>query len=356
MTHPLAPGTDEFSLYSLGTTLLRNRWRIVRWSLALGVLAALTVINKPRLYRGSASFIPQGADQTRSNLASIAGQFGVSIPTTGQSLTPDFYVTLVKAPVLLRTIALDTFTVAEMNGRRVPFLELYGIDEGSQAARLEEAVESLKSAVNVGLSKTTNIIEVTVDTKWPSVSLAITEALVRGINEFNLHTRQGQAGAERKFVEGRMSVAGDELRQAENRVADFLKANRQYTYTPETGFRSPELTAQYDRLLRDVEMKQSVYTSLNQAYEEVRLREVRDTPVITVVEPPTVPTQALPRGRVKRVLIAMVAGAIIAGVLSFVSAITARRKREGDTEVDEFLGTLTELRARVPWIGARAPR
>lgn len=352
MTNPQWGG-DEFSLFSLGTTLLRNRWRIARWSLAFGILAALSVIGKPRVYRAEASFIPQGTDAARSNLASIAGQFGISIPANTQGLTPEFYSTLVKSPVLLREVAKDTFTVAELNGRVVALPDLLEVEETSPTARLEETVRQLESIIGVSLNKATGIIEVTATTQWPSVSQGIAQRVLDGVNAFNLVTRQSQATAERKFLESRLALAAQDMREAEDRLARFLQANRQYSS-------SPELSFQHDRLAREVTMRQGVYTSLSQAYEEVRLREVRDTPVITVVEPPLIPTRPLPRGRVIRTILGLFVGAVIGVILAFVSAIVARRKREGDTEVNEFMGTLAELRSgalrRIPLIGVREPR
>src|SRR3954465_2381204 len=85
----------EISLFALGTTLLRNRWRIVRWMAVGGLVAAVFALFKPALYVASASFLPQGAtDPSRSGLASLAGQFGVTLPTANQSLSPEVYARL----------------------------------------------------------------------------------------------------------------------------------------------------------------------------------------------------------------------------------------------------------------------
>ena len=81
MTEAESPHGDEVSLFELGTTVLRNRWRIARWAFIGASVAALSVFSKPALYRASASFVPQGGNDSRSELASLAGQFGVSLPT-----------------------------------------------------------------------------------------------------------------------------------------------------------------------------------------------------------------------------------------------------------------------------------
>jgi uncharacterized protein involved in exopolysaccharide biosynthesis len=111
MTEPDWQGGGELSLLAVGTILLRNRWRVVRWMLFGAVVAALAMLTKPALYVASASFIPQGADPGRSGLANLAGQFGVVLPASNQSLSPDFYASLLRSRELLLPIVSDTFAV-----------------------------------------------------------------------------------------------------------------------------------------------------------------------------------------------------------------------------------------------------
>src|SRR3954462_12711382 len=113
------PEQEEVSLFAVGTMLLRNRRRIIRWMIVGALAALLTVFLTPPSYVASASFIPQGADPARSSLASLAGQLGVALPQGTQTLSPDLYGRLLKSRVLLTEVARDTFVVPEMGGRRV---------------------------------------------------------------------------------------------------------------------------------------------------------------------------------------------------------------------------------------------
>lgn len=339
---------DDMSLFALGTSLLRNRWRIARWMLLGGVVAAVVVFLKPPLYLATASFVPQNnSDSRTAGIASIAGQFGVALPTGTQSQAPDFYAKLLKSRVLLGQIASDTFVVREKGGQRIPFVNLYEIKGDTQRRREELGVKLLRGMVSSSVARTTGVVELSVATEWPSVSLAIATALVDGVNAYNQRTRQGQAAAERKFVEGRLVTARAELRAAEDRLEGFLRANRQPA-------NAPELTFERDRLQRDVTLQQQVFTSLTQSYEEVRIREVRDTPVITVMEPPMVPTLPESRGRLKGLLLGLLLGGLIGTLVSLISETVARRREEGDAKANEFVGTVGEVKGemlgRVRWL------
>jgi tyrosine-protein kinase Etk/Wzc len=345
------PQDEEVSLIALAAIILRNRWRIVRWAFAVAVLAALSVISKPALYAASASFIPQQGEPSRSGLANLAGQLGVAIPTGNQSQSPEFYARLLKSRVILERLVRDTLVVAEMGGRRIPLLDVFEIEGETPRHREEKGVNLLKRIVSPTISKTTGAVDVSAATKWPSVSLAIVTSLVNGVNEFNQRTRQGQAAEERKFVEGRLAVVRTDLRDAEDRLERFMRANRQYES-------SPQLTFDHDRLQREVLLKQEVFTTLSQSYEDVRIREVRDTPVITVLEPPSVPTHPEPRGRVTSVILGFLLGGFIGVGLSFASEMFARRRRAGSVEADEFVDTLQQIKGetlgRFKRLGGRA--
>src|SRR4051794_37398173 len=119
---------DEISLFGVGTAILRHRWRIIRWMVFGGVVAGLLVFSKLALYVASTSFVPLGqAESNRSGLASIAGQFGVALPSAGNpSLSPEFYVSLLQSRELLGRIARDSIIVVEMGSKRIGFLDLIG--------------------------------------------------------------------------------------------------------------------------------------------------------------------------------------------------------------------------------------
>jgi uncharacterized protein involved in exopolysaccharide biosynthesis len=342
-------GGGEISLLEMAAMLLRNRWRIVRWTFIGATLAALFVISMPALFFASASFIPQGNDPSRSGLTSLAGQFGLSLPGGSPSLSPDFYAKLLKSPVLLRRVALDTFVVPELGGKRVSFLDLFDVRDPQPRVREELGVILLTGLVKTNVVKITGVVEASVLTRWPSVSLGIVTALMNGLNDFNLSSRQGQAAAERRFVEGRLSLADTDLRAAEDRLEGFLRVNRTIA--------SPELTLERDRLQRAVSMRQQVYTSLAQSYEEVRMREVRDTPVITLVEPPSVRPMHEPRGIVRTVIVGSLLGALLGMLIGFISGIMAHRRRRGVAGDAEFAETLREMKGEMltpaRWIRSR---
>jgi uncharacterized protein involved in exopolysaccharide biosynthesis len=345
MTTSAVSNNGDLSFFEIGAVLLRHRWRIVRWTFAGAVIAVALVITRPALYEASVSFAPQGNDSQRAGLAGLASQFGVALPIgSGQSLSPDFYAKLIKSREVLRRIASDTFAVSEESERPLRFADLLKIKAPTALQRQDRAIEMLTQMVNTSVSKATGIIEVTVDTKWRSLSIAIATALINEVNDFNQRTRREQAGAERRFVEGQLASATTDLRSAEDRLEEFLRGNKTFNS-------SPELVLQRDRLQSEVDQRRQVVNTLTQSYEDVRLREVRDTPVITVIEAPSAPGTPEPRGRTKVVLLGIMLGGFVGVVIVLSSEMIARRRAASDAATLDFLEAFAAFRNDLgtPW-------
>jgi capsule polysaccharide export protein KpsE/RkpR len=325
---PLYRDDDEISLWALASVLLRRRRLIIALALfgaALGLTLGLT---STRLYTSTAVFIPQGSDASPSGLAAAANQLGIRVATSGVAWGPPLYVELLRSRSLLEPIALDTVTVAEMAGRRVPVMELFGVQDGSRLQRIDRAVQVLAAKVAANEERTIGGVKVSVTTRWPSVSLGLADRLVTGVNEFNSKTRKSQAAAERQFVESQVVEADAALRLAEDRLDEFLQRNRAIAG-------SPQLAFERDRLQRDVSRRQQLQTSWMQSREEARIREVRDIPVITVLEKPQLPIVGQPRKSVQKAIVGGfgwgMVGVLIAFLLDgFKSGRTAPSQEAGE--------------------------
>lgn len=327
----------EISLLALSNILVRSRRRIAVWALVGTVAAGALVWSKPLLYQAETSFLPQGGGAGPVGIASLAGQFGISLPSTGTSLSPEFYSELLTSRVVLESVLLDTVVVEQVEGRRHAIIDLFEIEAPTPTARLEQGVSAIRGLTTVAVDNPTGIVEVAVVSRWPDVSAAILTGMLEEVERFNHRMMQHQAAAERAFLEARLANATAVLRDAEDRLQVFLSSNRQLG-------NSPELMFQRDRLQREVTLHQQVYGSIAQAYEEIRMQEARNTPVLTIVEPPVVPTSPRGRGRLKFILLGAMIGGAVGLMSSMVSVTVDRRRKAGDAEAIELSRQLSEMR------------
>src|SRR4051812_14608383 len=173
--------------------LLLWRRTIIGVNLACVTVAAAVALLRPTTYTTNFSFVPElPPDASRSGLAGLAGQLGVSLGAQGsQTQSPQFYADLLNTHQLLAPIANDNFSD---RGRRVKLSEFLGVSGTNPAVVTDKTVEILRTKV-LGASvaaRTTGVVSVRVRTESPDISLGISERVLLALNQFNLLTRQSQ--------------------------------------------------------------------------------------------------------------------------------------------------------------------
>jgi len=245
-----------------------------------------------RQYVASSSFKPQDQDQSKARgLAGLAAQFGVSAVGVGQGESVDFYARLARSRALLEQVARSRYRFARGELSRDTLagdlVQLYRVRGRTAADRLSHAVDILDQSVTVEADAKSGIVALRTVAPWPGLAVQVNRALLDGINRFNLEKRQSQAAAERRFVEGEAGKAQRDLEASERDLAGFLEHNRLYEQWP-------PLRVEAARRQRRVDLNQQVYANLAQMLEQARVDEVRNTPVLTVIDPPEGSVHARP--------------------------------------------------------------
>jgi len=311
----------------------------VRAVLAAAVVAVAVAFLRDRTWTTTAQFRPQGS-QGASELASLASQFGVNVGGGEDGETPEFYAELLRSREILTAVADRTYPGDPAD---VPLVELLGIEAETEALGLARAVKWLEEeALSVSTGRETGTVTVEVRTRWPEVSRTIADNLLSEIARFNLETRQSQAAAERAFIEERVELAQGELRAAEEALQTFLQNNRVIG-------EFSQAKSEFDRLQREVLLRQQVYTTLVQSHEQARISEVRDTPVLTILQPPFLPPEPDGRGLVLSLALGVVLGGMVGVVLAFVVEVFKRPPAAGDPAREDFQEAWSGLLRSLPF-------
>jgi uncharacterized protein involved in exopolysaccharide biosynthesis len=321
---PPRSSEEELSLLAMASALLRSRRAILRWALLGGALCAVVSLARHRTFTSESSFLPQ-AQRTPQSLSGIAAQLGLSLPTADGSQGPAFYVDLLQSPTILGQVVDSSYTAPSLSRGAVSLPELYRVREESAALRREKTIERLGEDVNADFDGLTNVVKLGVRSRDPELSRALNERLLTLVNHFNQETRKSRAAAEREFTERRRAEVRDDLRAAEDRLQTFLQRNRDYQ-------QSPQLAFERERLVREISQQSQLYSTISQAFEQAKIEEVRDTPVITVLETPDVPAKADSRHLVRYIVVGVVLGIMVGVAMAlagyFGEQLRARNKDE----------------------------
>lgn len=339
------PAADEISLWEVLAVLLRRRGTIVATTFVVAAAAIAITFVRAETFTTSASFRPQGSEQGASQLMALATQFGVSVPGGAEEASPAFYAELITSREILSRVASRPYQVEGVGS--VLLKDLLEIEKDTEPLRDQATIDWLREgAIQVSTGRETGTVTVEVNTEWPDLSLAIAEDLLAEVARFNLETRQSQASSERTFIEERVKDAESALKEAEESLRAFLESNRQYQ-------NSPLLTLQHDGHQREVALRQSVLTTLVQSFEQARISEVRDTPVITVLQRPFLP----PGPDERRLVLALALGIVLGGMMGIVVAFVREafsRPVGGDPAREDFQRTWEGFLRSMPLVGSRA--
>ena len=153
----------------------------------------------------------------------------------------------------------------------------------------------------------------------------------------------------RVFLEGRLGELDKEQRGVTDSLRAFLEANRQYQDAPALLFEARRRQARLDQI-------NEVIGNVRREYENARTDEVNDTPVLTIVQAPTLPVRRSFPERKLLVILAAVASLMIGMAIAYLGEAVRQWNRtdaEGRADMDAAwaearrgLGRVLPLRSR----------
>jgi uncharacterized protein involved in exopolysaccharide biosynthesis len=336
---------DEISLLAVINVLLSSRWKIVMTGVALALLLVGVGLLQRRHFTAQASFVPQS--RTPQSASGLAAQFGLTLPGQRGDESPAFYTELLQSRGVLRTAALTQYASARSRaGRPGPatLVDAYQKPGKPTEMRVDETIKRLRKDVGSSVSAKTGMVTLNVTADSARLAQEIAARMLQLLNQFNLDRRRSQAAEERRFTQARVSEVKAELRVAEDRLQYFLQTNRDYA-------NSPSLRFQQERLASDVALQRQLFTTLSQAFEQAKIDEVRDTPVITVVETPEVPVRPDSRRLVLKAFAGLVAGSLLGMLVAVIQAMTNAQRVHRSEEFATYTTLKREALADLkrPW-------
>ncbi len=337
---------SDISLYDLLTPLVRGWKLIVGSALGCATLAAILLLLQRPVYTAQANFTPEsssssGMSSSLVGLAGLAGQLGLGGMTAG-AVSPEFFARLFHSREVLRSTLLTEFPDPNSaDGSKRPLLDLLEAEGRNPEERLQQGARLLEQVTEASIDKPTGIVGLEVEMHSAQLAAHVANRMLELLNQFNLERRQSQSREQARFTGDRLKEAEEELREAERAQLRFLQANRQYQGSPLLEFQA----AQLDRV---VQLKQEVFLTLTKAHEEARIAEVRDTPVLTVIDSAVAPVKRTAPRRTLGTLVALIAGGALGVVLAYVASARGKTRRTLSPDYLEFRAAVDEVRRTAP--------
>ena len=316
---------------------LGERWRW--WTLApllCAVLGAALALVWPKSWAARTSFVPEQAISGNSSgilgaigsIGSLLGDNGGSLGKLSDGPSGDFYADVLTSQELLVSALKSTYADSASGTTPRTLLARLEPKGDTPEQKLGNATRTLRRKLTIEMTRRSGIVKLTVTLKNPSLAADVANRMLVLLNEFNLDRRQRASAEQRRFAELRLLTARTELDSIARIRQAFLETNRALS-------NSPRLLVRYEELDRLVQIKEGVLLGLTRTFEENRVSEVKDTPLIAVVDHAMVPDRPeerpLPWGA---------AGAAIGLLIGLGAAVVASVRQRALVET-RALGTIS---------------
>jgi uncharacterized protein involved in exopolysaccharide biosynthesis len=225
-------------------------------------------------YLSSASILPEVDNIKYGALADLASLAGVDVG--GQTLMLKLYPDIMTSEVILREVIEKKYSSQYYN-KPVNLYEYFEIDEETPRRTFEVTLKNIRNKLKVNLNIKNGLITYSIETKDPIVTADILNTITEQLNQFLLTKKNTNASEQRKFIEKRLADVKKDLEKAENMVKEFKEKNRRVSD-------SPQLILEQERLVREVNLQTVLFTTLKQQYELAKIDEVKNIPVINVLD------------------------------------------------------------------------
>lgn len=342
---------QEIDLIALFKRLWKKRMFVIYVTLAFMVLGLMIALFSKKEYTATTVFVPQtsrqGVSSSMSSLASLAG-INLGQVGGGESLSPaiypqllsnvDFVKELMYTPIKFeewpeKVTLFDYYTNEDYNkptffgtvkkytlglpGVIIKAIKGSNKEEADSAAadgplpvftEKEYACKQvLTNLVSITINDKDGYVELSASMPEPVAAAEVATAAFNLLEKYITEYKIEKAKATLDFVNDRFAEAKADFEEKQKELASFRDANRMLTT-------ATSQIAQ-ERLEREYELANTIYTELARQKTQVELQVKEDTPVLSVVQPVVVPFE---KSKPKRAII-LIAFTFLGGCLGCAS-------------------------------------
>jgi len=180
--------------------------------------------------------------------------------------------------LILEKTVLNKWQTAKETNKKIDLIEFWEMENETKELGLEKAVLRFKKSIlNFNFDDETGLIKITVLMKEAQLAADVLSFMVNEINEYIMYKQNSSIKQSIAFIEKRLEKVKYELNEKEEKLKLFALENRDF-------MKSPTLFVEYNRLKREVEIKNEAYLTIIKQKELLMIREVKKLPVISILD------------------------------------------------------------------------
>lgn len=314
---------QEIDMIELFQVLRKKRHFILKCGGIAAIVGLIIAFSIPKVYEVKAKLAPESTDISKSmgSLGGLAAIAGINLKqgVGTDAISPDLYPDVVKStPFLLELFPIQVTTKDKKHTMSLydyildhqrqawwgyvigaPFkmigwvMELFSerpeiknevIDAYQLTPEQSGVIAKLQRLILVKIDKKTSTLEVVVRMQDPLISADMACVVMEKLQQYMTDYRIHKVKQDMEYTQKVYGEAQEAYYKAQKAYAAFEDANKNII--------SASYRTEQERLKNEMTLTFNVYNSLAQKLEQDKLRVQEETPVYTIIEPPTVPLRA----------------------------------------------------------------
>lgn len=295
---------DPVTFQDIMIPVWANRKPIAAVTFIVTLLAIIVnYVFLPHYFKATASLLPE----TEKNKLSSLSQFADVAQIAGVNISGSEIARLYPAILTSETVLCNVINARYASRRSVDSVNLLvflDYTEGTDEENMQKAIVTLRELMTTSYDSKTGIVSVTLEMQEPHLSADVLNAIVRELDSFIRHKRITNASEQLKWIEFRLKEVQGELKSSEEMLKSFREKNRRT-------LDSPELLMQQERLVREVQLKSTIFVELRKQYEIAKVEEIKNASIVNILDTARPPIKKERPQRVKNILVVALCSLVI---------------------------------------------
>ena len=291
---------------------------ILKCMIIFGILSSTGSFFLTNYYSAGISLFPaENKSSSSSQLQSLALSAGVNLDQNDQSYN---ITDVAKSRRVAEKVLSNKWNNINLEDKTL--ISFWKLDEAGILSKFFNQTYTNEDLINKGLKKyfkllnvkedrRTGLIQVNIEMESPNLAAEVANFIGSEIQSYIQKQNTAKAIKEKLFISGRLIVVKGELEKLEEDLKEFKERNRGYEV-------SPELFMIYSQKFREAEAKQQVYVTLQQQLELARISEVKQTPIINILDEAKPPVSKSRPNRAIISLLSLLAGFLFGASISII--------------------------------------
>jgi uncharacterized protein involved in exopolysaccharide biosynthesis len=240
------------------------------------ILAVVYSLVLPQYFKSTATILPETEKSKLGGLGSLTELASLAGVVTGEISLTKLYPTIIESEAVLRNVIYTRYHTNEFKDS-VNLIQFWEIRSKRPEQAYEACLRALRDQLDVSLDLKTGVVSLSIETREPQLSADILNNITSELDKFIRTKRTTNASEQRKWIEERLVEVKRDLEQSESILKVFREANRRV-------IDSPQLLMEQERLIREVQINSTLYIELKKQYELAKIEEIKNVPIINVMD------------------------------------------------------------------------